>query len=168
MTSARSELGPLSNMTRWATITDDGRHRLVLGRLWDRSLGRVLFCMLNPSTADADVDDPTIRRCIGFARTWGYGSLIVVNLFSLRATDPRELKKVTLYDAIGPDNAMGIHEELGVVDLAIAAWGVHGTLGMQNREVRDLGHWHHLGLTKDGHPRHLLYLRSTVTPEPWD
>ena len=74
-----------------AVVSDDGLYRYILTRTWDRSLPALVFCMLNPSTADATVDDPTIRKCIGFAQRLGYGGIIVVNLFAYRATKPREL-----------------------------------------------------------------------------
>lgn len=123
-----------------------------------------LFVMLNPSTADGNEDDPTIRRCVGFAKRLGYDRLDVVNLFAWRATDPREVLSMTGDgDPIGPRNQEVIGfaaEDAGVI---ICAWGVHGSHIGQNETV--LG-WlegrkvHALGLTKDGHPRHPLYLKS--------
>lgn len=88
--------------TAWATISPCQKYRYALGRCWDHAGKRVVFAMLNPSVADATADDPTIRRCIRFARKWGYGSLEVVNLFAWRATDPKELRIAA--DPIGLDN----------------------------------------------------------------
>ena len=126
--------------------------------------------MLNPSTADGETDDPTIRRCIKFANTWGYGWLHVVNLSPLRATDPRELLRA------GPEPEDVWLENLATVvataeasDLVVAAWGVHGAV--EDRADRVLaaldGRWriYCLGLTKEGHPRHPLYLRKDAEPQ---
>ncbi len=120
---------------------------------------RVLFVMLNPSTATDDIDDPTIRRCIDFAKRWGCSSLSVVNLFAARATDPRELKRMD--DPIGPDNDLTIMSEAARADTVVLAWGVHGAYLGRDQDVlvllRPLKP-RHLGLTKDGHPRHPLYV----------
>ncbi len=92
-------------MTGSAVLSECARYRYRLDRAWERDdhgLGTVTWVMLNPSTADADVDDPTIRRCIGFSKAWGYNALTVVNLFAWRATSPRDLCAVE--DPVGPDN----------------------------------------------------------------
>lgn len=91
-----------TNNGRGALLSEDGRYRYRLWRLWDELTPVMVWVMLNPSTADADVDDPTIRKCIGFAKAHHFGGIIVVNLFAWRATDPKELPKVP--DPIGPDN----------------------------------------------------------------
>src|SRR5581483_9586135 len=85
--------------------------------------GVVNFIMLNPSTADAETDDPTIRRCLGFAKAWGYGTLVVTNLFAYRATDPAELAKAG--DPVGPDNDTRLWSEAQLSDLVVCAWGNH-------------------------------------------
>jgi hypothetical protein len=90
------------NGGRGALISECGRYRYRLWRLWDDLTPVMVWVMLNPSTADADVDDPTIRKCIGFAKQHHYGGIIVVNLFAWRATDPKELPTVT--DPVGPEN----------------------------------------------------------------
>jgi len=152
-----------------AVISDDGLYRYSLERWWDHGDGAVLFVMLNPSTADASVDDPTIRRCIGFARTWGKQGIIVCNLYAYRATDPRELDRV--HDPIGPDNQRHLDAALGGVDLVIAAWGANPSRGRYVRRDRavslGLETFHELqclGLTKEGHPRHPLYVRADAQP----
>ena len=87
---------------RGALISECGRYRYRLWRLWNDLAPVMTWVMLNPSTADADIDDPTIRKCIWFAKAHGYGGIIVVNLFAWRATNPKELPKVA--DPIGPEN----------------------------------------------------------------
>lgn len=115
---------------------------------------------LNPSTADAARDDPTIRRCIGLARRWGFGGITVVNLFAFRATKPADLK--TAFDPVGPRNDSTIRKVIHGVPV-IAAWGTHGGFGGRDRAVLKLLCGHPrvftMGLTKQGHPRHPLYVR---------
>lgn len=146
-----------------AVISECGCYRYSLTRIWDKSLPTVAFLMLNPSTADATEDDPTIRKCIGFAKSWGYGGLIVVNVFAWRATDPRELK--TVAEPRGP--ASTEHWTYARVGCArtVAAWGKSGPkltwLRMQQilKVFPDLDC---LGFNADGSPKHPLYLRSAT------
>lgn len=157
-------------MKKTATISECGTYRYRLGRVWDECLPTVVFVMLNPSTADADLDDPTIRRCCGFAKAWGYGGIEVVNLFGLRATNPDELRRHP--DPIGHLGTPAIGDAVIGAPLVVAAWGTHGALYGRGAKVRRLiGEWggtlHHLGLTKDGHPRHPLYLRGDTEPTRW-
>jgi hypothetical protein len=126
----------------------------------------VLFVMLNPSTADESLDDPTIRRCRGFAEHWGFEALTVVNLFALRATDPRTLRRH--HDPIGPANDTWIVNAAQSASRIIAAWGTHGTLANRDQQVLRLLaplRVHCLGRTKDGHPRHPLYVAGHTAPE---
>jgi hypothetical protein len=123
--------------------------------------------MLNGSTADAEKDDPTIRRCIGFAKRWGYGSLEVVNLFGYRTTLPTELKKAP--DPVGPENDQYIAAAAKRARKIIVAWGAHGAFKGRNKEVLDLlcksgFSAECLGTTKDGHPRHPLYISNNTKP----
>lgn len=152
---------------------DDGKTKLVDGA--GAPLGRprsVLFVMLNPSTADGEEDDPTIRRCVNFARSWGYDRLDVVNLFAFRATEPAELLALNhLDDPVGPLNSSTIEgliedrtEFFGSgVDKVICAWGNHGAHLGQDETVlgwlRDTPRFA-LKISKDGHPGHPLYLPS--------
>jgi hypothetical protein len=125
-----------------------------------------LFIGLNPSTADATKDDPTIRRCLGFARSWGFGQLIVANLFAYRSTDPSVLKSVS--DPIGPRNNRWLKTLSDEAALTIAAWGMHGTLHRRGELLLpSLKNAHHLGRTRDGHPRHPLYLSRKAVPIPF-
>lgn len=118
-----------------------------------------LFIMLNPSTADAELDDPTIRRCISFAESFQCNSLTVVNLFALRSTDPKLLG--THPDPVGPENDKHIEEQVikHRSGLIIAAWGANGFAAKRAKEVKlKFGPFDCLGTTKDGSPRHPLYL----------
>lgn len=157
-----------STMHRPADISACGRYRYLLGRRWADG-PRATFIMLNPSTADAEQDDPTIRRCIGYARAWGMGALQVVNLYALRATDPAELWRAQ--DPIGPDNDITLvacalaHRPAPL----IAAWGAHArpdrvaaVLALPGMDRLTA-----LGVTKAGQPRHPLYLPATATLRPW-
>lgn len=148
-----------------AIISDDGQYRYRLRRRWAPGPA-VLWIMLNPSTADHQADDPTIRRCIGFTKAWGYSALTVVNIFALRATNPAEL--YTHPDPIGPANDAHIVTEAQRHDLAVAAWGTHGNLHDRAAYVRKLvdgADLRSLGNTIGGHPRHPLYVRATTPLE---
>ena len=164
-------------MTPSAIISPCGTYRYTLHRNIATMLRWVrpcLFMMLNPSTADATQDDPTIRRCRGFAEARGCSDLTVVNLFALRATNPAELAKHP--DPIGPENAKHVaeqianHQDIGII---IAAWGAHpitshymqtSALKMTLRNAGALC----LGTTKDGSPRHPLYVSSKQPLERWN
>lgn len=148
-----------------AEISDCGRYRYWLERKWNRADPQV-FVMLNPSTADANEDDPTIRRCIGFAKREGAGGIVVVNLFAWRATDPKELS--TTSDPIGPGNTRAIGEALLMAAVhqrpIICAWGAHHlaqTQGerLQRRAVDCAAQLVCLGTTKSGAPKHPLYIK---------
>jgi len=151
-----------------AAVSPDGVYRYELRRWWAR--GEVVrFIMLNPSTADATVDDPTIRRCVGFARSWGYGSLVVHNLYALRATDPTALAAHP--DPVGPDNDDHLRHWAPPRSFTVCAWGAHPMAARRAPAVlallRAAGFTpHHLGLTAAGAPRHPLYLPGATAPAP--
>lgn len=157
---------------RDAEVSACGAYRYWLRRVWEVGPPLGAFVMLNPSTADATADDPTVRRCVGFARGWGCGGLVVVNLFALRATDPRALRGAA--DPVGPD----VDPRLLSAPLncrcrpVVAGWGVHGTLGGRDAAVARLlaaagvPLWC-LGRTKGGHPKHPLYLPAAAALEPF-
>lgn len=148
-----------------AEFSDDRVYRYTLWRVWERT-DYVMFMGLNPSTADETKDDPTIRRCIGFAEDWGFGGLCMVNIFAYRATLPADMKKAK--DPIGPKNDYHIALCGMRSGLNVAAWGVHGIHNGREKEIPLLLHsLCHLGLTKGGHPRHPLYLSKTTKPIPW-
>src|SRR5262245_21409105 len=119
--------------------------------------------MLNPSTADAEIDDPTIRSCIRLSRGMGYGSFEVVNLYALRATDPAELAKAS--DPIGPQDDDVIEGAILRCDMAICAWGAHPMAENRAGAVRNLLRSRRpaifcLGTTKSGAPKHPLYIKT--------
>ncbi len=144
------------------------KYRYTLWRWWDRSKGYVQFIGLNPSTADEVRDDPTIRRCIGFARDWGYGGLCMTNLFAFRATKPRAMMGCPYPQ--GTQNDGHLVEVARDADLVVAAWGNRGAFLARDEEVRDTMPCalHCLGLTKDGQPKHPLYLSKDTQPVFWD
>lgn len=152
-----------------AFISECGRYRYALTRDVAPLTGEgtCTFIMLNPSTADAEQDDPTIRRCIGFARSWGFARLKVVNLFAFRSTDPREL--LACGDPSGPENLCTIAKVVGGSDLVVCAWGAFPLAGAEHvRLVLELiGGPHCLGLTANGSPRHPLYVRADAEPMPF-
>jgi len=139
--------------------------RYQLTREWGQGPA-VLFVGLNPSTADETIDDPTIRRCIGFARDWGFSRLFMANLFAFRATDPKDMLNAT--DPIGPENNQHLVSMATSAELTIAAWGVNGTFLGRDKAVREmLPRLHYLRLTKGGFPGHPLYLPKDLQPIPW-
>ena len=151
---------------RGASFDRSGRYRYRLWRSWDRDGPWLLFVMLNPSTADAEKLDSTVRRCVGFAQRWGYGAIEVANIFALRSTDPRHLYRVE--DPIGPENDRFIEDAARRSRTVIAAWGLHGRLHGRGDQVVELVTRHAnlyvLRRTRDGHPGHPLYLPRSVTP----
>jgi hypothetical protein len=143
-----------------------GRYRYTLNRIWEPTRRTVLFVGLNPSTATAKIDDPTIRRCVRFARDWGFGSVVMANLFAYRSTCPSILPRV--HDPVGPRNNWWLSFLRNRVDLVIAAWGVSGQLLARDRQVIEaFPSMHCLGLTKNGFPKHPLYLSATTEPQPF-
>lgn len=153
-------------MKSYAHLSPDGRFRWSLSRTWDAATDPLVWLMLNPSTADAEQDDPTIRRCIGFARDRGYGGIVVVNLFAYRATEPIDLVdalRAGWIDALDFDlNRASVGAAASMRDV-VAAWGAH-PIARQVRhgiDVRDVARnvWC-LGRTKDGYPRHPLYVKA--------
>lgn len=125
-----------------------------------------MFIGLNPSTADEVNDDPTIRRCIAFAKSWGYGSLCMTNLFAFQATKPDDMKAAA--DPVGPDNDRHLIELARGAGVVIAAWGANGTHLGRNVIVRSMiPNLHCLKKTSAGHPGHPLYLRADLKPIPF-
>jgi len=155
-----------------AVISDDGKYRYKLGRYWTRKDVPVVWIMLNPSSADAVENDPTIRRCISFAKRWGFGGIEVYNLFALRSRDPRSIERAD--DPVGPKNDYWLTAAARKGRTIIAAWGECQTALKSRRaaEVMELlvrsggANPKSLGFTKTGDPRHPLYVRSDVLLSP--
>ena len=153
-----------------AVFSASRAYRYRLSRTWGDPSRRVMWIMLNPSTADALADDPTIRRCTGFSKAWGFGGLVVVNLFALRATDPRELAAHAR--PAGRANDQFIGEAADGAALVVAAWGAHPAAadraGQVTRLVTGKGiDLMCLGVTKAGHPKHPLYVRKDAALVPY-
>ena len=153
-----------------AVLDRSGAYRYRLWRRWGDGPA-VAFVLLNPSTADAGRDDPTLRRCAGFARRWGYGAVEIVNLFAYRCTDPRGLRAAA--DPVGPGNDRHLRRAVRGAALVVAGWGAGGRLAGRDRAVAD---WLAravperlacLGLTRAGCPRHPLHLPGGAAPQPW-
>lgn len=157
----------MGDILKDALISPCGQYRYWLTRRWSLLQEPLLIVMLNPSTADAENDDPTIRRCMTFARREGFGGIRVMNLFAFRATSPEVMKAA---DApIGTDNGRHLSGALArAADTntpVLAAWGAHGSFRDRARmaAISAKGHGAKLvclGVTKDGHPRHPLYVRA--------
>ena len=150
-------------MEREAVISACGRYRYLLRRAWDHGKPRALFVMLNPSTADAEVDDATIRSCIRLSRSLGYGSFEVVNLFGFRATDPNALG--TADNPVGPDNDRIAEAAITRCDVGICAWGAHWSAAGRSRRLFEMitaarPAAYCFGATKSGAPKHPLYIKS--------
>lgn len=156
----------------------DGPYRYLLTRVWaeeGEKAKTVTFIMLNPSTADADIDDPTVRRCVSFAEDWGFNSLLIANLFAFRTSYPAKLLKAE--DPIGPGNLRTLAMAAKIADQVVCAWGdvvkkktieaysdhfrsVCSILGPQNPQC--------LGTTKHGAPKHPLYLPADQTTSTFE
>lgn len=158
-----------------ATISEDGLYRTLLGRQWDEGTGQAVWGMLNPSTADGLINDPTINRTISFSRRWGFQGLAVVNIFALRATDPSELY-TTSRDIFGPENGAAIRVALSSLaeggGKLICAWGAHPLARMYSKIITHPAFelevpLYCVGTTKDGSPRHPLYVHGDATPQLW-
>ncbi|MFK0288303.1 DUF1643 domain-containing protein [Streptomyces sp. NPDC090499] len=154
-----------------AAVFDAGRtYRYLLTRIWDPAKAPLVWVMLNPSTADAFVEDPTIRRCLSFAQREGAGGIVVVNLFALRSTDPRALRHHA--DPVGRYNDAFIRQAVRTGGRVVAAWGAGGaehgrgtavaaSLGAQGVPVACLG------TTSTGQPRHPLYVPGSAVLQPY-
>lgn len=156
-----------------ALISECGTYRYLLQRRWDEARPAMLWVMLNPSTADADEDDATIRRCIGFSRDWGYGSLSVVNLYGLRSTDSRKLLRHP--DPIGPDNDLTIALQAKEASDVVVAWGndarnparIETVVAILRANLPKGITIHCLGKTNAGKPRHPVRLGADTPLEPF-
>jgi hypothetical protein len=156
--------------SKGATFSPCKKYRYTLWREWQTlspERTTVLFVMLNPSTADENVLDPTVRRCLGYAMQWGFNRMEIANIFALRSTDPRELYKCD--EPIGDENNDYIRKLAGGAGLVIAAWGTHGKYRNRGDEVtkllQEVSKPHYLKRAKGGAPCHPLYLKADLKPQ---
>jgi hypothetical protein len=154
-------------MQKGAVIDKTELYRYSLWREWNIDAPKLVFIMLNPSKADAYIDDPTLRRCIGFAKSWGFGSLTVINLFAYRSAKPLELRQVN--DPVGSQNDRYLKKAIKSADKVVVAWGNNGKLMQRDRMVLNLlsnfnVQPYCLGITKAGYPRHPLYVMCSQEP----
>lgn len=154
-------------MDRKTVLSPCRAYRYSLWREFDRlENGYVMFIGLNPSTADEVNDDPTIRRCIAYAKSWGFGALCMTNLFAFRATKPADM--VAAADPVGPDNDGHLVHLARNASIVVAAWGTNGTHRGRDAAVRSLvPTLHCLKKTRAGHPGHPLYLSADLAPMPY-
>jgi hypothetical protein len=159
------------NTQKGAVISEDGKYRYQLWRIWDESKPLILFMMLNPSTADADKDGLSIRRCINFAKDWGAGGFYVGNLCAFRSSNPKDLLKES--DPIG-ENTHHIAEMVKKTMLVVCAWGnspVVKKIFTKGNEMIIFNYLQanlfYIELSQDGTPKHPLYLRKELEPKQW-
>ncbi len=147
-----------------AIFSHDKVYRYVLWRIWGKNLPMVNIVGLNPATADEFSNDATMRRCLKFAKSWGYGGFYMTNLFAFRTPYPNVLLKVP--DPIGRDNDYWLEEIASRVDKVILAWGVNGTFMNRDIHIYQLlkKKAYCIDKSKDGHPKHPLYLKSDLIP----
>lgn len=143
-----------------ALLDRDRIYRYKLWRQWDSGKSKVVFVMLNPSTADEQASDHTLDKCISFAKRWGCGGLEIVNLFAFRTPKPDKMKLCS--DPVGPDNDKHIFEAVKEAEFVVGAWGNNGGHLLRYQDVIRLiaphKEIHCLGITKHGHPKHPLYV----------
>ena len=148
-----------------AVFSDCRKYRYALWRMWNEHKPIAMIIGLNPSTAGHTRNDPTITRCISFARSWGYGGVCVTNLFGFRATAPTELK--AHHDPIGKENDAWVHEMAKGAAITVAAWGNHGKFLNRSLEILpSLDQLHCIKMNKSGEPAHPLYLKAELKPVP--
>lgn len=152
-----------------AKLSVDRMHRYVLRRSWDNNLPTCNFIGLNPSSADETSDDPTIRRCIGFSKSFGCGELLMTNIFSIRSAYPRILRIRPVDETNSDENNEYITSVAAKSKIVIAAWGTMGNIGGRDAQVVEMLRRNNipilcLGVTSTGFPRHPLYLRKDLVP----
>lgn len=148
-----------------ANFSECRKYRFALWRKWDESKPYAMFIGLNPSTADEIENDPTITRCINYAKSWGYGGLCMANLFAFRATEPTNMMAAIDPIGIGNDEwLIKLSENAGVV---VAAWGNNGNYLNRSKQVVELlQNLHCLKMNQSGEPAHPLYQKSDLQPVP--
>jgi hypothetical protein len=146
------------------------RWRYLLWRQWDPAKPVANFLMLNPSTADEVKLDPSCTRARRYAEAWGYGSLIVTNVFGWRSTDPEKMKAEK--DPVGPGNDAAIVRAAQESGIVVCAWGNHGSFLERSSHVKNLlgknkFQLHTLRVNANGEPAHPLYLPGNLKPLSW-
>ena len=146
-----------------AVFSNCEKYRYVLSRVWDNQREGVVFVGLNPSTADEKIDDPTIRRCRGFAEFWGFGKMYMLNLFAYRSTDPRNLKKC--YHPMGEHNLSFLEKYIRKYK-TVACYGNGGKYLNRHKEFLKAhsGYLYGIKILKNGMPSHPLYLKKDLQP----
>lgn len=148
-----------------AKLSECRKYRFALWRTWDDSKPYVMFVGLNPSTADETTDDPTLTRCINYAKSWGFGGVCMANIFAYRATEPNDMKAAT--DPIGSENNDWLKKLSNEAGMVVAAWGNDGSYLGRSQQVKDLlPNLHCLKLNKSGEPAHPLYQKADIEPVP--
>lgn len=164
-------------MRRDALISYDGLYRYTLNRDWDNKLPTLTWIMLNPSKASATLDNPTVKECVRLSTRFGFGGLLVLNLFAFRAIDPKQIKRQP--DPVGPNNNSIIETKIDshggtLIRAIVLAWGNHGVFRNRNEEVLALVKASgqvdvfHLGLTLSGQPRHPLGVMGRPDLSRWE
>lgn len=159
-------------LARSALFSPCGRYRYRLSRYWDPAVKPITFLLLNPSTATAEENDPTVERCQRRAFEYGAGGVEIVNLFAWRATDPAAM--LAAEDPVGPDNDLAIIEAADLASKVVCAWGNHGAHRGRGDHVKSMLmadpriRLFHLGITGAGQPRHPLYVGYQRRPAPWE
>ena len=148
-----------------AKLSDCRKYRYALWRTWDDSKPYVMIVGLNPSTADEARDDPTLTKCIKFAKYWGYGGVCMANLFAFRATKPSDMMASS--DPVGLENDSWLSKLSKDAGIVVAAWGNDGShLGRSSAIKAMLPNLYYIKMNKSGEPAHPLYLRSSLVPTP--
>ena len=156
----------MKNIIKSAVFSPCRKYRYSLSRTWDINQKIILFIGLNPSTADETNEDPTIRRCLFYSSRWGFGGLIMVNLFAFRATLPKDLKNSK--HPVGRDNNQFIIHAHKEASITIAAWGNDGDLYNRDQEVLEIiSNPMCLKVNKTGQPAHPLYQKKDIKPKPY-
>jgi hypothetical protein len=148
-------------MIKTAILSSDNIYRYELSRIWDDEKPKILFIMLNPSTADEFVEDPTIRRIVNYAKDWGYGGVYVGNLYAFRSTDPKGLNSAE--DPVGPENITHIQTLIGLVDKVVYAWGNERKEPEWLKKI--VTNPYCIDISKKRIPKHPLYLKKCLTPQ---
>lgn len=150
-------------MKKSAIVSKDKMYRYELSRSWDSEKPYVMFIMLNPSTADASKDDPTIRRCINFAKSWDYGGIFVGNLYAYRTTHPKELKQIA--NPCGSENITHLISMARRSAIVVCAWGNNKGIPQNITKIFYYKRLYYIEKSVNGTPKHPLYLKGNLMPQ---